>query len=102
MVAKDAHGAQKAEGHRQVEARAFFADVGGSEVDRDGFTRVAEARVDERRLDAFAALADRRIRQADGDEVTVGPSGVQVDLDVDRVGINAEDGRAFSFGTGSH
>src|ERR1700683_4919068 len=37
------HGAENAQGHRKIEARAFLAHIGGSEVDSDGFVGIAEA-----------------------------------------------------------
>jgi len=53
-----AHGAQDAYGDREIEAGAFFAHIGRGQVDGDAFVGVAETGIDERALDALAALAD--------------------------------------------
>ncbi len=64
-----AHRAQDAERHRQIEARAFLAHVGRRQVDGDSLVGIAESGVDERALDALAALADGGVGHADHDGV---------------------------------
>ncbi len=92
--ADGAHRAQDAERHRQIETRAFLADVGRRQVDGDGFVRITEAGIEQRGLDALAALAHGRIGHADRDEIARVAAGIHVHLDVDQVRFDSKDSRA--------
>ena len=61
--------AEDADGHGQVEAGAFFLDVGGSEVDGDVGGREVEAGVADGGADAVAGFAHGGVGKADGVEV---------------------------------
>jgi hypothetical protein len=70
------------------ESRAFFANVGGSQI--DGYplsVRKLKAAIAQRRLDALAALFDGVVRKADYIEI-LHPRGPDVDLDFHAVGID--------------
>ena len=87
--------AEDADGHRQVEAGAFFLDVGGGEVDGDVGGREFEAGVADGGADAVAAFADGGVGKADGVEMILrGLHSGEVDLDVDDAGVDAIDGGA--------
>src|SRR6185437_2726935 len=84
--------ADNAERHGQVEAGAFFLDIGRSQVDGDVGGRNVVAAVLQRRADTLAAFAHRGIGQADGDKVVfVGSDAGDVNLNLDHVGVNAID-----------
>src|ERR1700693_3341365 len=53
----DSRGGKNAERHRQVEGRAFLAEVGGGEVDGDAVHGEVEPRVPDRGAHTVAALA---------------------------------------------
>ena len=59
--------------------------------------RVAEARVDKRGLNAFAALADGNIGHADHARIARRAVGIHVDFDIDTVSIDAVDRRTLGF-----
>src|SRR5690242_14050129 len=89
--------ADQAESHGEVEAGAFFAEVGGSEIDGDALAiGEFEAAVAQGALDAFAAFLDGVIGKADDVEI-LHASGADVDLDFDEVGIDAVHGGADGF-----
>ncbi len=56
---------QDANGHRQVEACAFLANICGGHIDRDGTGRKCVAAVLYGSRDAFVAFFDGAIGQAD-------------------------------------
>ncbi|HVN05029.1 MAG TPA: hypothetical protein VMT86_11465 [Bryobacteraceae bacterium] len=85
----DAHGAQDADGHRQIESSAFLAHVGRSQVDGDRLVGITEAGVEQRRLDALAAFAHCRVRHADRDKVAR-TAGVHVYFHVDSLRLDAK------------
>ena len=89
--------AQNADGDGQIEARAFFLEIGGRQVDGDvrGWNQVA--RVLDGGAHAVAALAHSGVGKADGVEVIfVSNHAAVVDLDVDEVGVDAIDSCAVS------
>ena len=87
---------QQAERDRQVERRPRLAHVRWREVDGDAVRRKLEAGVPDGRSHAVAALAHGRVRQSHHREV--GKPERHIHLDVDRVGIDAEDRRAAQAG----
>lgn len=92
MPVQPAHGAhrtQDAHGHRQIEARAFFAHVGRSQIDGHRLIRITESGIDEGALDALPAFADRRVRHADHDEIASRPGRVHIHFHVDGVCVDA-------------
>jgi hypothetical protein len=91
-----AHGSEDSHGHRQIESRTFFADVGGSQIDRYGFVGISEPGVDQRALDSLPAFANGSVGHTHGHEVPRGPAGVHIHFDVDQVGIDTEYGRTSS------
>ena len=91
-----AHGAQNGHGHGQIETGAFLADIGRGKVDGDGFGRIAEAGVEQRRFNALAAFFYRGVRHANGDEIALGASRIHIDLDVNDVRIDSLNGGAKS------
>ena len=96
--AQRAIGAEDADGDGQVEAGAFFLEIGGREVDGDEGGRDVEAGVLDGGADAVAAFAHGGVGQADGVEVIfIGDHAAIVDFDVDEVGVDAVDGGAESF-----
>ena len=98
LLGEAAVGSDDAEGHGEVESRAFFFDVGRGEVDGDMRGRDVVAAVFQRGADAVAALADSGVWQADGVEVVlIALDAGAVDLDLDDVGIDAVNGGAESF-----
>ena len=68
LVVQAAVSAEDAERHRQVEARAFLANVGGSQVDGDGGGGNVVAAVLQGSANALAALPYRCVGQTDGGE----------------------------------
>jgi len=81
--------------HREIEAGAFFADVGRSEIDRDVRGGDVVTAVAECGADTVAAFAHGRVGQADGVELIFGGLDAgYVDFDFDDVGIDAIDGGA--------
>ncbi len=83
-------GRDHAERDRQIEARAFLFDIGRREIDRGPPARPKIAAVADRGRDPIAAFLHRRIRQSDDHDVGIAVGGV--DLDLDFVSIDAEDG----------
>jgi hypothetical protein len=92
-----AHGPENAHRHRQVEAGPFFADIRGREVDRDRLIRISESGIDQRALDALAALPDRDVRHPDRHEVARRAGLVHVHLDIDQMSIDAIHGGTAGF-----
>jgi hypothetical protein len=82
---------QHAECDGQIKARPFFFHVGGREVDGGLAHRKFVAGIGQRRGDAVLGLLDRRVRQADERDERVAVAAV--DLDFDRVSVNAVDRR---------
>ena len=80
---------EDAERDRQIERGAGLAHVGRRQVDGDPVRRKLEAGVANRDLHTLAALADARVRQADHRERRQAER--DVDLDVNRAGLHAED-----------
>src|SRR5208337_3022997 len=95
LVVQPAISTQDAERHRQIEAGAFLANVRRSQVDGGRSGRDVVAAVLQRRADAFAALANRGVGQADrGEGVVLGLDGGDINLDLDEAGIDAIYGSA--------
>ena len=88
------HGAENPDGHRQIEARSLFADVGRGQVDGERLVGVPEAGVHERGFDPLAALAHGYVGHSHGHGVLGIAGGVQVDFDIDQVSIDAVNGGA--------
>ena len=87
--------AEDADGDGQVEARAFFFQVGGRKVDGDEGGRNQVAGVLDGGADAVAAFAHGGVGQAHGVEVVfVRDHAAIVHLDIDEVGVDAVDSRA--------
>ena len=80
--------------HGKIEARAFLAYIGGREINRDRFARVAEAGVQQGGLDALTALANCGVRHADGYKIPVCAGRIHIHFNIDDVGINALNSRA--------
>ena len=92
LLREAAVGAYDAERHGQVESRAFFLYIGGSEVDGDVRGRNVVAAVFQGGADAVAAFADGGVGQADGVKVVlVGLDAGAVDFYLDDVGVDAVD-----------
>ncbi len=77
----DLGGTEDPDRHRQVEGRAFLAQVGGGEVDRDSIDRELEAGVSDGRPNAVAALTNRGVRQPHRGERRQARSHVHLDED---------------------
>src|SRR5581483_7457707 len=89
---------QDAESHRQVETRTFFADIGGSQVDRDLSGRDIVATILERRTNTVAALAHRRVGKPNRVKVIfVHSDAGNVHFHFNDVGIDAVHGGAQGF-----
>ena len=87
---------QQAEGHRKVERRAAFPEVGRGEVDGDGPRRDREARVAQGGPDAIARLAHSGVGEADDGESRQAVG--RVDLDVEHARLDAERGGGMNPG----
>src|ERR1700761_5947639 len=87
------HRAENRSSHGQVEARALFTNVSRCEVDGYGFAGITEAGIEQRRLDALAALLHRSIGHTHRDEVPARARRIHVYLDIDQMRINALNGR---------
>jgi site-specific DNA recombinase len=85
-----AHCAEDSHRHREIETGSLFADVSGSQIDRYGLAGPTKAGVDQRRLDTFAALPNRRVGHTDSNEIARRAELVQIDFDINQVSINAE------------
>ena len=81
---------EERERDRQIVGGAFLAEVRRREIDGDAAGRDLEAGVAERRADAILALADARVGEPDG--LRVRDAGREVDLDLHRVGVDADEG----------
>jgi hypothetical protein len=65
LAEKVAHATDESQGHRKIESRSFFANVGRSEIDRNALAmRKLEAAIAERELDALTAFLDGIVREA--------------------------------------
>ena len=91
------HRPQNPQRHRQVEAGPFLAHVGGRQVDGELLVGISEARIDQRALDALAALAHGGIGHADHHGIARVARRKHVDFDIDQVSIDAVDGSAARF-----
>src|SRR6185437_3763447 len=90
-------GAENAHGHRQVEAGAFFLQVGGSKIDDNLGGRNIVAAILQRGEDSLATFAHCRIRQADGHEVVFfAQHAAGIDFYIDEVGVNSINSSAES------
>jgi len=86
-----AHAADQAESHGEIEGGAFFADVGGGEIDGDALAvGKFEAAIAQRGFDTLAAFFHGVVGQADDVEV-LDARGADVNLDFNEVGVNAVD-----------
>jgi hypothetical protein len=81
--------AQNRKRHRQIERRAFLADIGGREVDRDAQDREIVAAIFQRCLDTLAAFLDSHVRQAHHIKIA-GPPRADVNLHFDQIGVDAK------------
>ncbi len=94
---KMAHASDESKSHREIERRAFLANVGGRQIDGDALpVREFEAAVAKGRLDALAAFLDGIVRQADDVEI-LHAGRTHVDFDLDEVGVDAVDRSALRF-----
>ena len=84
-------GDEQANRNGQVETGAELSDVGGREIYRYALERKSVAGIGERGADPLPALADRALGKPDGRERW--KAAADVYLDVDRVRVDAEDGR---------
>lgn len=84
-----AHTSDESQGHREIEGRAFFANVGGSKI--NGYSlamRKLETAIAERGFDSFAAFLDGIVRQAHDVEI-LHAGRTHVDFHLDEVGVDA-------------
>ena len=88
---------QDAQRDRQIERGGLLGQIGRGQVDDDAVLRPLEAGVDHRPLDAVRAFLDRRLRQAD-ENVLRQARGRDIDLDLDRQGVDADEREGFEFG----
>src|SRR6185503_2192968 len=83
---------QNSQRNGQVEACAFFADVGRRQVNRRLVKRKKEGAVINGGTNSFARLANGRIRETnDGYRrwiVRLASRGREVDLDIDQISVN--------------
>ncbi len=84
----DPRGPENPHGDGQVERRAFFPDVGGGQIHGDLLQGELKAGVLHGRGDPVARLLHRRVGQADGRKG--GQAGGEIDLDLHREGLDAE------------
>ena len=95
---ESAVGSEDADGDGEIEAGAFFLEVGGGEVDGDAGGREIEAGVLDGGADAVARLADGGVGEADGGEgFLIELDAGEVDFYVDDVGVDAVDSGAAGF-----
>lgn len=64
-IAEVAVGPEDTQRNRQVEARAFFADIGRRQINRGLVKRKEEGAVIDGGADAFARLTHSEVRQSD-------------------------------------
>ena len=96
-VAKDlVGGGQDAHGDGQVVGRPLLAQVGRGEVDGEAVRRVIEPAVGKRGAHPFATLAYGNIGQADQRHLFQAAGNIH--LDVNGLGIEADDGTTVHFG----
>ena len=96
MAVKDGYGAQDSQRHREVEAGALFADIGGGQIDGETLIGIAEAGIHQGGLDALAALAHCHIGHPNRNGVARRARPVHVDFDIDQMSIDAINGGATS------
>src|ERR1700730_4348258 len=92
--------AEYSDGDRQVEARSFFFDIGGSQIHRHAVDRKKESAVVYRGAYSLSALTNGRIGQPNHRENghhAVAASRSQVALNIHDVGVDAENGCANCF-----
>ncbi len=90
-------GRQHADGNGQVIRRAFLTQIGRGEVDGDALVAgELQPAVLNGGVDPVAALADGRIRQPDEREVRLAAD--DIDFDLDRFRLQADDGAAENLG----
>src|SRR5271157_575203 len=90
LIVQSSVSAKNAERHGKVKARALFANVRGSKIDRGGRGWNVVAAVFQRRADALAALAHRGIWKPDrGERVVLGLDGSNIHLDLYEAGVDA-------------
>ena len=82
--------------HRQIEGRAFLADIRRCKIDGNALQRKIVAAIFQRRLDAFAALFYGNVRQAHDIEIA-GLARSHINLDFHEVGIDTKHGCAEVF-----
>jgi hypothetical protein len=88
LTEKMTHAASQTQCHRQIERRAFFTNIGGSEVDRNALAmRKLERTVSQRRLDALAAFLHGVVGKTHDVEI-LHASGPDIYLDFDNIGVN--------------
>jgi hypothetical protein len=83
-------GGEDADGDGEIEAGAFFFDVGGSEVDGRAAHGEFEGGIADGGADAVLEFADGSIWKADDDDLGIAITGV--DLDFNRIGFDAVNG----------
>jgi hypothetical protein len=80
------HDGQHAQGNRQVEARAFFFDIGRSEIDRRASARPTVTAVGHGGGHAVFAFFDRSVRQTNYNNLRVTAPLVDFDFHLERLG----------------
>ncbi len=83
-------GRELGERDGQVEMIALLAEIGGCQIDGDGFRWQVEATILERRAHPLTALANSRVRQSD--DLGLRKSVVNVDLDLNGSSLYAPRG----------
>ena len=97
LAEKMTHAASQTQCHRQIERRAFFTNVGGSEVDRNALAmRKLERAVSQRRLDALAAFFHGVVGKTHHVEI-VHARGAYIYFHFNNVGVNPIHGGAERF-----
>ena len=89
LAEERALAAQNRKRHREIEGRAFLANVGGRQIDRDALKRKIVAAIFQRGLDAFAAFLHGDVGQADDIEIA-GLARADVHLHFHEVGVDAK------------
>ena len=90
LVRQLAAGGEHAQRDGQVQPGAGFLNVSRGQIDGDATKREGISRIRQGGPDPFTALTYRAVREAYGSER--GQAGADVDLDIDRIGIDAQNG----------
>jgi len=97
LAKKLAHASSQSQGHRQIEARAFFAYISGGEVDGYALAiRKFKTAISQCRFNAFAAFFHGVVGEAHDVEI-LHARGAYVYFDFNEVGVDSVDGGADGF-----